>query len=100
MPYFTVVRERGPAWDATRPMHEQEGWDAHAAFMDGLAEEGAIVLGSPLGPGEHIFLLVFKADSEEIIRARLEHDPWSESRQLAIVRVDPWQILLGRPPGA
>ena len=38
MTYFVVTRVPGPAWDAARGMREQERWDDHAAFMDGLAE--------------------------------------------------------------
>jgi hypothetical protein len=29
-PYFAAVRERGPAWDASRPMRGQ-GWPVHRA---------------------------------------------------------------------
>ena len=39
---------------------EQAGWDAHAAFMDSLAEEGTVILGGPVGEGdgEHSLLVV------------------------------------------
>ena len=100
MPYFAVVRERGPAWDATRPMREQEQWDAHAAFMDALVAEGTIVLGGPVGTGDRIFLLIFNAESEAAVLARLADDPWTSTKQLGIARIDPWQILLGTPPRA
>jgi hypothetical protein len=49
MPYFVIVRERGRAWDWAMPMRSQVQWDAHAAFMDALAEEGFILAGGPLG---------------------------------------------------
>jgi len=32
-------------------MRAQERWEDHAAFMDGLADDGFIVLGGPLGDG-------------------------------------------------
>jgi hypothetical protein len=38
MSYFVIVRERGRAWDWAMPMRSQVQWDAHAAFMDALAE--------------------------------------------------------------
>jgi hypothetical protein len=47
--YFLVERAKGPAWDHTRARREQEGWDANAAFMDALAEEGFVILGGPIG---------------------------------------------------
>jgi hypothetical protein len=32
-----VVRvERGGPWDWSKDMREQEGWDAHAAYMDAI----------------------------------------------------------------
>lgn len=97
MPYFAVVRERGPAWDASRGMREQAGWDEHGAFMDGLAADGTIVLGGPLGPGDRVFLLIFDAESEAAVRARLEDDPWTPNGMLALARIDAWQILLRGP---
>jgi len=49
MTYLAVTRERGPAWDAARPLAEQERWDQHAAFMNGLVDDGFVVFGGPLG---------------------------------------------------
>jgi hypothetical protein len=37
---FAVIRSRGPAWDASRSMDGQDGWAAHAAFMNGLRDDG------------------------------------------------------------
>jgi uncharacterized protein YciI len=87
------MRERGPEWDAAKPMREQDEWDAHAAFMDALAEEGFVVLGGPFGEGDRRFMHVVEAASAEAVRERLAADPW-ESRQLATVAVEPWQVLL------
>jgi hypothetical protein len=61
MPRFAVTRVRGPEWDPARSMREQDGWDAHATFMDGLAADGFVVLGGPLGGGEAQFLLIVDA---------------------------------------
>jgi uncharacterized protein YciI len=92
MPRFAVIQVRGPAWDPARSMREQDGWDAHAAFMDGLEAEGFIVLGGPLGDGERV-LLVIDAASEADVRARLAQDPWSPGlRQVG--SVEHWEILL------
>ena len=78
-------------------MRAQDSWPEHAAFMDGLAESGFVVLGGPLGDGEHRFLLVIDAESEEHLRRRLDDDPWTEMEMLAIESVEPWQILLEAP---
>ena len=94
MKYFAVIRERGPAWNASLSMREQRQWREHAAFMDSLANEGFIILGGPLGEGEKRFLLIFNADSEKTIETRLSADPWTPMRLLQVSKVEPWEILL------
>jgi uncharacterized protein YciI len=94
-PYLAAVRERGPAWDASRPMRGQDGWPAHAEFMDGLADEGFVVAGGPLGADERTFLIVFDAEDEDAVRARLAKDPWTAADLLRIRAIDTWEILLG-----
>lgn len=75
-------------------MREQERWDDHAAFMDGLVDDGIIVLGGPIGDGDRRFLLIFDADSGDAIEARLAEDPWTPMELLQIVEIEPWEILL------
>ena len=94
MPTYAVTRVRGPQWDGTRGMREQDGWDGHAAFMDGLAVEGVIVLGGPVGEGDQRFLLAVEADSPAEVARILAADPWVSSGQLALESVEPWRILL------
>ena len=90
---FHVVRSRsGPAWDPKRPMEQQAGWDAHAAFMDGLVESGFIILGGPLAD-EHRVVFAIEAESAETVHARLAEDPWSETH-LRTEAVEPWTIRL------
>ena len=95
MRYYAVVRERGSAWDASRPMREQEAWAEHAAFMDGLADSGFVVLGGPLGDGRNTLLIV-DSESEGAIHARLAADPWTPMDLLRVAKVEPWHVLLGR----
>jgi uncharacterized protein len=92
--YFLVERGKGPAWDHSRGRREQESWDEHAAFMDGLAEQGFIVLGGPIGEGDgENTMLVIEADDEATVRARLSEDPWPEE-VLTIESVRPWSVWL------
>jgi hypothetical protein len=49
---FAVTMESGANWDSSRSRRQQDGWDEHAAFMDGLVDEGFVVLGGPIGDGE------------------------------------------------
>jgi uncharacterized protein YciI len=92
--YYLVEQAKGPAWDHSRPRREQAGWEAHAAFMDALAEEGVIVLGGPIGDGDgDNALLVVDVDSEAAVCARLAEDPWSDG-MLTIESIRPWSVWL------
>jgi uncharacterized protein YciI len=93
--YFLVTELPGPAWDHSRPRREQDGWDQHAAFIGSLAEQGAIVVGGPLGdPDLGPALLVFAAESEEEVRERLADDPWKETI-LTVESMQRWSIWMG-----
>ena len=74
-------------------MREQDGWDEHANFMDGLVDEGFIVLGGPL-EGDRETMHVVEADTEEAIRERWATDPWFVNGMLTPVRIERWTILL------
>jgi len=91
---FAVVRTRGPAWEATRPMRRQGGWAEHAAFMDNLAAGGFVIMGGPVGHDEQDFLFAVDAADERQIQSTLERDPWSQSGQLELQSIQPWIILL------
>jgi hypothetical protein len=101
MAYFVVMRRSGPAWALGQAVEDQPGWDAHAAFMDGLVDAGFVVLGGPLADEERVVLAV-EADSESAIRTTLARDPWHESI-LVLDSVVAWTIRLdgrARSPGA
>ena len=72
--YLVVLRRAGPAWDRSKPMEEQTGWDAHAAFMDQLVADGFLVLGGPLEDGVRTAHAV-EAQSPDAIRDVLARDP-------------------------
>jgi hypothetical protein len=74
-------------------MREQDAWDAHASFMDALAEDGFVALGGPLGDGARV-LLVVDAGSEELVRSRLATDPWSAMGLLTVTSIETWTVLL------
>jgi uncharacterized protein YciI len=98
VPYFAVIRERGPAWDWTVPMRRQVDWDAHAAFMDALADEGFITAGGPLGGEDvarRVLHIIAAGDATEIER-RMAEDPWTPTGMLRTVSIEPWTVLLGR----
>jgi hypothetical protein len=84
----------GPSWDDARRIREQDGWEDHAAFMDRLVEEeGLIIVGGPVGTGEHTAHLIESEDPGEI-RARLAEDPWAKDNHLMVGALDPWALWL------
>jgi uncharacterized protein YciI len=91
--FFAVRLERGGPWDSARDLREQEGWDAHAAFMEALVEDGFIVLGGPLQDGREVMHAV-SAPSEQAVRERLAEDNWARSGMLRIKQIEEWTILL------
>jgi uncharacterized protein YciI len=88
---YLVAYAPGPRWDYAKPRREQAGWDAHAAFIDALADECAVVLGGPLD--EQRALLVAHGEDEPALRARLDADPWV-SETLTIERLERWALWL------
>ena len=90
---FAVIRVRGAAWDASKPLRAQEQWPEHATFMNHLAAVGFVVLGGPLGDEGHVLLAVDAADEAEI-HARLAGDPWSHAGLLEVASIERWTILL------
>jgi len=99
MAFFVLTAVPGPCWDTSRQIREQDAWDEHAAFMDGLVDDGLVILGGPLGDGDRVLLAVAAADEREI-RARFGEDPWAAMELLRIGSIEPWTIWLdGRQSG-
>jgi hypothetical protein len=90
--FLVMLSRSGPQWDRSRRLEEQSGWPEHASFMDGLVDDGFIILGGPLAD-EYRVAHVFEAESEEAIRATLARDPWSGTH-LRVEAIDPWTIRL------
>ena len=65
MANFAVRLVHGPGWDSSRQIRDQAGWDEHAAFMDGLVDDGFVILGGPVGDGEQTLHVVEAADENE-----------------------------------
>jgi hypothetical protein len=90
--FFVVLRRTGPEWNPRLPLEEQPDWPTHAEFMDGLVDDGFVVLGGPLADEVRVVLVV-EAESEAVVRETLARDPWSDSH-LRIDAVDAWTIRL------
>ena len=99
MAHFAVRLVHGPGWDPARPIRGQVAWDEHAAFMDGLVDEGFVILGGPVGDG-HQTLHAVEAADENDIRARLAEDPWASAGLLQVGTIEPWALWLDSRPAA
>lgn len=95
---FLVSEVRGPRWNEAQPLEGQQDWDAHAQFMDRLAQEGFVLLGGPI-VGSPDVLLIIRARDEAEIRNRLAADPWQMNGLLRTISIRPWQLRLGSLPG-
>jgi uncharacterized protein YciI len=97
MAHFAVRLVHGPCWDPARPIRAQDGWDEHAAFMDGLVDDGFLILGGPVGNGEHT-LHVIEAADEQDVTTRLARDPWARAGLLKVGVIEPWALWLDSRP--
>jgi hypothetical protein len=91
--FFAVRLERGDPWDWTLGLREQDGFDEHARFMDGLVDEGFIILGGPVADEREILHAVV-APSEQHVRETLAEDIWAKNGMLTIKSIESWTILL------
>jgi uncharacterized protein YciI len=104
MPVFAVSTARGANWDRGRGIRQQPFFDAHAAFSDGLVDQGVIIFGGPVASDddEDIALLAVEAPDEGTLRSVLDADPWTVHQVFRIKAVRAWTIWLdgrSRPPG-
>jgi hypothetical protein len=90
--FLVVLRRSGPLWDPRKALEEQSDWPAHAAFMDGLVDDGHIVLGGVL-EDERRTAHAFEASSEKHVRELLARDPWSGTH-LEVDSIERWTIRL------
>src|SRR5271165_4047274 len=97
MPLFAVVRTRATGWLPAADLEDQPEWREHADFMTGLEAEGVVVLGGPLD-GTPDVLLIMRADSPEMIMARLDGDPWTSLNLLQVRSITRWTLRLGKTP--
>jgi hypothetical protein len=67
MSHYAVIREAGPAW-THGGIADQPDVASHAAFMNGLADDGFVLFAGPLAASEKArlrALLIVDSDSED-----------------------------------
>jgi uncharacterized protein YciI len=90
---FALTLVRGPNWDEHLEIRQQQSWNEHADFMDGLVREGFILLGGPVGDNRQTLHVVEAVDEDEV-RRRMSDDPWSHIQLLEVGEIRPWSLWL------
>lgn len=91
---FVVISNAGPNRDLRKGSRDQAYWDDHAAFIDGLVDEGFIVLGGPFDDGGAMIMV--HAESEESVRTVLRDDPWFQHGILDLQCIRAWELFINR----
>lgn len=92
---WSIAHNRpGPQWVAGSGPREQPLWDEHAAFIDGLADRGVLLLGGPYEDSSGSMLL-FALPADDV-RELLRGDPWVPAGVLAEPDVRPWLVWVDR----
>lgn len=91
--FYLATSVAGQYRDLGKWSREQAFWDDHAAFIDGLVDDGFMVMGGPL-IDEGGAMIVVRADSEVDVRARLADDPWTTHGILQLESVRCWEIFV------
>jgi uncharacterized protein YciI len=74
-------------------MREQNGWDEHARFMDGLVDDGFVLMAGPL-EGDRETLWIVEAESKDAVLDRMSEDPWASNGMLSPISVEGWTVVL------
>ena len=93
MNLYLVISSAGPDRDLAKGTREQAYWDEHAEYIDGLVDDGFILLGGPLVDVGGAVLIVH-GDSEAEVREKLASDPWYQHGILTLESIRRWQIFI------
>lgn len=96
MPVFAVTTAKDVNWDRARGIREQPFFRQHAAFADGLVDQGIILLGGPVASddADDIALLAVEAADEGALRSAFAADPWTVHRVYRLKEVRAWTVWL------
>lgn len=96
MATFALLTVKGPNWNHQVGIRQQAGWTEHAAFADGLVDQGVTVLGGPveMDDPDVVALLLVKGTDEHEVRGAFARDPWADAGILGVKAVFPWTLWL------
>jgi uncharacterized protein len=93
---FAVTTARGPNWQPELDTRAQPDFDRHAAFVNGLVDQGVIVVGGRIGTeqDEDMALLAVEIADEPALRSLFFGDPWVKEGVIRIREVRAWTLWL------
>jgi uncharacterized protein YciI len=65
--------------------------------MDGLVDDGFLILGGPVGNGAQTLHVIEAADAQDVT-TRLARDPWARAGLLKVGVIEPWALWLDSRP--
>ena len=89
---FVAMSVAGPKRDLTKGSREQQYWNEHARFIDGITE-GFIIMGGPFDD-EGGAMLIVRAENEDEVREKLRPDPWYAQGILQLQSIHRWDIFI------
>jgi uncharacterized protein YciI len=89
---YLVISKAGPKRDLTKGSREQQFWDEHATFIDGLVDDGFIMMGGPFDDGGA--MLIVHAENEQAVRQTVDNDPWYAQDILLLDTIKRWDIFI------
>jgi uncharacterized protein YciI len=95
MKLFAAIVHRTSKWDRSKPPEQQDGFADHVAYMGELETSGFIALAGLMSPSDDV-LFVFRAESEEDVRARLASDPLQRSGSVTLERIEELALRVSR----
>jgi uncharacterized protein len=90
---FVILWAPGPAWVQGKTVREQPHWEQHATFMDGLFENGMVVLGGPFADATGSLVIV-EAENEHEVADVFAHDPFVVHAIFALSSLKQWLLFL------
>jgi uncharacterized protein YciI len=91
-PRVIVIFRAGPAW-GSGPPEDQDGWDAHAEWVDALIDAGTFVMGGPLSDYSGSVSLLEGLSAAEA-RELIATDPFVLNGVFVIDSVHDWTVYV------
>jgi uncharacterized protein YciI len=89
-----VLFSPGPAWVNGRGSRQQRHWDGHAAFIDGLTENGLLVAGGPFADESGAMNILAGSPDELDVERLYAPDPFVIHGIFVLERVVPWVVFV------